>query len=114
MACETATKNNVVMVAGEITTKAKLDYEMFVRGVVAQIGFDSYVDDLPSVDSKGLSDKTCEVLVRINKQSPDIAGGVHVGKDEREVGTGDQGIMFGYANDKLQTVCHSPIPWPRA
>jgi hypothetical protein len=47
-------------------------------GVVAQIGFDSYVDDLPSVDSKGLSDITCEVLVRINKQSPDIDGGVHV------------------------------------
>jgi S-adenosylmethionine synthetase len=65
MACEAATKNNVVRVAGEITTKAKLDYEMVVRGVLAQIGFDSYVDDLPSVDSKGLSDITCEVLVRI-------------------------------------------------
>ena len=69
----------MVMVAGEIANKAKLDYEMVVRGVVAQIGFDSYVDDLPSVDSKGLSDKTCEVLVRINKQSPVIAGDVHVG-----------------------------------
>merc|ERR1711885_99192 len=71
-----------------------------VRGVVAKIGFDSYVDDLSSVDSKGLSDKTCEVLVRINKQSPDIAGGVHVGKDEMDVGAGDQGIMFGYASDE--------------
>merc|ERR1712050_304286 len=71
-----------------------------VRGVVAGIGFDSYVDDLSSVDSKGLSYKTCEVLVRINKQSPDIAGGVHVGKDEMDVGAGDQGIMFGYASDE--------------
>ncbi|CAJ1390425.1 unnamed protein product [Effrenium voratum] len=100
VACETATKDNMVMVAGEITTQAKLDYDKVVRGVVEQIGFDSFVDDLSSVDSKGLSFKTCEVLVRINKQSPDIAGGVHVGKDEMDVGAGDQGIMFGYASDE--------------
>merc|ERR1711920_753609 len=50
----------------------------------------------------GLSDKTCEVLVRINKQSPDIAGGVHVGKDDLDVGAGDQGIMFGYASDETE------------
>merc|ERR1711953_342847 len=79
-----------------------IDYEKVVRGVVAEIGFDSFVDDLSSVDSKGLSDKTCEVLVRINKQSPDIAGGVHVGKDEMDVGAGDQGIMFGYASDETE------------
>jgi len=102
VACETATKDNMVMVAGEITTQAKIDYEKVVRGVVAKIGFDSFVDDLSSVDSKGLSDKTCEVIVRINKQSPDIAGGVHVGKDEMDVGAGDQGIMFGYATDETE------------
>merc|ERR1712213_62283 len=102
VACETATKDNMVMVAGEITTQTKIDYEKVVRGVVAKIGFDSYVDDLSSVDSKGLSDKTCEVLVRINKQSPDIAGGVHVGKDDLDVGAGDQGIMFGYATDETE------------
>merc|ERR1711877_96052 len=67
-----------------------------------KIGFDSYEDDLSSVDSKGLSFKTCEVLVRINKQSPDIAGGVHVGKDDMDVGAGDQGIMFGYASDETE------------
>merc|ERR1719432_706634 len=100
VACETATKDNMVMVAGEITTKAKMDYEKVVRGVVEKIGFDSYVDDLSSVDSKGLSCKTCEVLVRINKQSPDIAGGVHVGKEDLDIGAGDQGIMFGYASDE--------------
>merc|ERR1712072_1267384 len=93
---------NMVMVAGEITTQAKLDYDKVVRGVVAKIGFDSFVDDLSSVDSKGLSDKTCEVIVRINKQSPDIAGGVHVGKDDLDVGAGDQGIMFGYASDETE------------
>merc|ERR1740121_2538559 len=102
VACETATKDNMVMVAGEITTQAQLDYEQVVRGVVGKIGFDSFVDDLPSVDSKGLSCETCEVLVRINKQSPDIAGGVHVGKDDMDVGAGDQGIMFGYATDETE------------
>merc|ERR1712061_948791 len=100
VACETATKDNMVMVAGEITTQTKIDYEKVVRGVVEKIGFDSYEDDLSSVDSKGLSFKSCEVLVRINKQSPDIAGGVHVGKEDLDVGAGDQGIMFGYASDE--------------
>jgi len=102
VACETATKDNMVMVAGEITTQAKIDYPQVVRGVVKNIGFDSYVDDLSSVDSKGLSYESCEVLVRINKQSPDIAGGVHVGKEDLDVGAGDQGIMFGYASDETE------------
>merc|ERR1719162_1117156 len=90
------------MVAGEITTKAAINYEKVVRSVVSKIGFDSFVDDLSSVDSKGLSCKTCEVIVRINKQSPDIAGGVHVGKDDMDCGAGDQGIMFGYASDETE------------
>merc|ERR1711881_274383 len=102
VACETATKDNMVALMGEITTQAKMDYEKVVRGVVAKIGFDSFIDDLSSVDSKGLSDKTCEVIVRINKQSPDIAGGVHVGKDDLDVGAGDQGIMFGHASDETE------------
>merc|ERR1719291_1492448 len=100
VACETATKDNMVMVAGEITTQAKIDYDKVVRKEVKKIGFDSFVDDLSSVDSKGLSCESCEVLVRINKQSPDIAGGVHVGKTDLDVGAGDQGIMFGYASDE--------------
>merc|ERR1711904_164895 len=100
VACETATKDNMVMVAGEITTQAKIDYEQVVRGAVKGIGYDTYEDDLSSVDSKGLSYKTCEVLVRINKQSPDIAGGVHVGKEDLDIGAGDQGIMIGYASDE--------------
>merc|ERR1712232_596884 len=103
VACETATKDNMVMVFGEITTQAKLDYDKIVRKEVQKIGFDSFVDDLSSVDSKGLSCETCEVLVRINKQSPDIAGGVHVGKSDLDVGAGDQGIMFGYASDETES-----------
>merc|ERR1712178_421440 len=100
VACETVTKDNMVAVMGEITTQSKVDYDSVVRGVVRKIGFNSYIDDLGSVDSKGLDFKTCEVMVRINKQSPDIAGGVHIGKDEMDVGAGDQGIMFGYASDE--------------
>merc|ERR1719390_50304 len=88
------------MVFGEITTKATLDYDAIVRNEVKKIGYDSFVDDLGSAESKGLSCKSCEVLVRINKQSPDIAGGVHVGKSDLDVGAGDQGIMFGYASDE--------------
>lgn len=103
VACETAVKDNMVMVLGEITTQAKLDYDAIVRKAVKNIGFDSFVDDLASVNSKGLNCDDCEVLVRINKQSPDIAGGVHVGKDEMDVGAGDQGIMFGYASDETES-----------
>merc|ERR1719183_2921728 len=102
VACETATKDNMVMVFGEITTAAKLDYDTIVRKAVKGIGYDSFVDDLASVVSKGLSCNTGEVKVAINKQSPDIAGGVHVGKDELDVGAGDQGIMFGYATDETE------------
>merc|ERR1711929_32054 len=102
VACESASKDNMVMVFGEITTSSKLNYDAIVRKAVKGIGYDSYEDKLDSVDSKGLSDKTCEVIVRINKQSPDIAGGVHVGKDDMDVGAGDQGIMFGYASDETE------------
>merc|ERR1711907_885164 len=102
VACETATKDNMVMVFGEITTQATLDYDKIVRNEVKKIGFDSFEDDLSSVKSKGLSCDSCEVLVRINKQSPDIAGGVHVGKSDLDVGAGDQGIMFGYASDETE------------
>merc|ERR1711966_29989 len=103
VACETATKDNMVMVFGEITTWGKIDYEAIVREQVREIGFDCFEDDLGSVTSKGLSCDSCEVLVRINKQSPDIAGGVHVGNSDLDVGAGDQGIMFGYASDETDS-----------
>ena len=64
-----------------------------------KIGFDSYVDGLPSVGSNGLSDRTCVSLLRISKQSPGIEGDVHVDNEDHDVGAGDQGTRFGYAAD---------------
>ena len=90
------------MAAAKGEMETQIDYEKVVRGVVAEFGFDFYVDNLSSVDSKGLCHKTCEVLVRVNGQSPDIAGGVHLGKGDLDVGAGGQSIMSGYASGEIE------------
>jgi S-adenosylmethionine synthetase len=94
VACETATKTNMVMIFGEITTDAKINFEQVVRNAIKEVGYDDA--------EKGLDYKMCNVIVAIEKQSPDIAQGVHVGREAEDIGAGDQGIMFGYATDESE------------
>ena len=79
-------KDNMFMVAGEITVVGKHLHETVMRGVAQNIGIDSFINDSNRVDNKGLQYQDCEVLFHVNKQSPDTTGGVQVGKDDLDDG----------------------------
>jgi S-adenosylmethionine synthetase len=96
VACETVTKTGMVMVLGEITTKAVLDYQKIVRETVKDIGFDNA--------DKGLDYKSCNLLVAIEQQSPDIAQSMDKAWNAEDLGAGDQGMMFGYATDETDSL----------
>jgi len=81
----------MILVLGEITTKAKLDYPNIIRSTIKRIGYDS--------SEKGFDYKTCSVIVAVEQQSPEIAEGVYIGRELEDMGAGDQVFLLENCND---------------
>ena len=94
VAMETIAKSNMILLAGELTTNAKINIDQIVRDKIKEIGYDD--------EKKGLNYKTCDVIQKITLQSKDISQAVHENKKDEDIGAGDQGLMFGYATKETK------------